>query len=260
MKDSNFTKALENVYSMKTQRTLSYKIDLEMKQKARAIKKHQNLNSNKSLETNHSLNKHSTFHSKLKIDSGSLHKKSPLVNHYQTPRHSRVKTFIDKQEPFESIKMITQKKQSLNSLYSCRLLPSQFLVTPINVLDKLKEASYSYRKKNEAEKNEFSESPTRGLGSKSKRIKHCLTNTTEFESILKDSCDKVLEDNKKSRKSLMAASKALSRRKILNNILVNNEISNEGKEFTKRLRDAHKQLKNLDLISGMNANLKLVRT
>lgn len=220
MKNANLNKVIENVYSLKKQRTLSHILDLEVEKKA---------------------------------------KESPQKNFIIRKNHCRTKTFIDKLEPIESLKAISQRKQSLADLYSSKILPSQFLVTPVDVLEKLKEKVYCDRKgKKVEEKSVFHECPSMVVDRSCKGIKYLNKNSDGFDTVLKNSCEMILEDNRKSRKTLEIATQFLSKRKVLNEILVDKSNFSEAKEFKRRLRDAHNHLVNIDKIQGVNSYSRLV--
>lgn len=223
MNINQLDKLLGNVYSLKHQRTLLYKIESGM------------------------------IHKGIEESSNSIMKRRIKA---------RTQTFIDKLEPIESLKVITGNKRRLTSLYSSRLLPAQYLVTPVEVLNKLTDRVYNYSKKPKrvGEKSEFLSEPSVLLERGSKKLKHLPENKTYSHTVLEKSCKKILEDNKKSRKILSVASQFLSKNLSLTKILRKKPTSIELNGFEKRLKEAHNYLVNLDKIPGLNSQSKLIST
>lgn len=208
---------METLYSLKQQKTLAMKIERNAKETVRNIQRH----------------------SSQKI----------------IPSHRS--TYLEKLNPIESMASISTHRGSLTKMYKSRLLPSQFLSTPAEVIKKLTQKVYTYKKaKDKSEKLiseiKIEEKPELVTELKSQRQFLDKKNSVNSHKYLDNTCQKMLEENKKSRKFLKMASQLLSKRALIAGIVANNALESDEKanydEFHKRLKDAHSQLVNKDRI------------
>ena len=167
-------------------------------------------------------------------------KKSRTQNHNKPD-------YLDRLRPMESIKAVTEHKIKLSKLYKSRLLPSQFLSTPVNVLERLTENLYTQSKKLEkmtetSREHEVFFTPMLKIEPKS-TLSLKEKKSLDSHSYLNYSCKQILKDNKKSRKTLKMASMFLEKRAVLNNILTKNLdklVKSESlNDFGERLKEAH---------------------
>ena len=202
----------------------------------------------------------------------SLKKKSPSINYNsvsstysknlrskksQTQSHPKP-DYFDRLKPIESLKAVTQHKEKLSKLYKSRLLPSQFLSTPADVIERLTENLYMQPRKSEkwtesSRNDEFFCTPILKLEPKS-TLSIKKQKTFDSHTYLNDSCKQILEDNKKSRKTLKMATMFLEKRAVLNNILTKNldkmVKSASMNDFGERLKEAHDHLVRNEKISS----------
>ncbi|OMJ67515.1 hypothetical protein SteCoe_35293 [Stentor coeruleus] len=207
---------METLYSLKQQKTLAMKIVRTAKETGRSIQRH---SSQKQIQGRN--------------------------------------TYLEKLNPIESIASISAHRRSLSKMYKSRLLPSQFLSTPAEVIKKLTQKVYTYKKtKDKSEKLiseiDIEEKPELIAEPKSQRQLLDKKNSVNSHVYLDNTCQKMLDDNKKSRKILKIASQLLSKRALIAGIVANNALESDEKanydDFHKKLKDAHSQLVNKDRI------------
>ena len=224
MDTGQFDKVVENVYSLKHKRTLVYKIESEVTQK-------------EPIRACNSIGKR-----KIQL---------------------RTLSFTDRLESVESFKVNSGKEKRLISLFSAKLLPSQFLVTPVKVLNKLTDRVYNFSKRpkeveeEEEEKNEFESNTLMVLKRRTDKPKNS-GNKGDSQTVLKRSYKKILKDDKRSRKVLNAASEILGKRLALNELLARKPSASEFQGFEKRLKEAHNYLLTLEKIPSLNSQSKRV--
>lgn len=164
---------------------------------------------------------------------------------------SQKATYFDLLKPVESLKAVTEHKEKLSKLYKSRLLPSQFLSTPADVIERMTENLYFRPRKSDKwsdseREKEFFYTPILKLEPQSLTHQVKKQKTTDSHAYLNASCKQILEDNKKSRKTLKMATVFLEKRAVLNSILTKNldklTKSASMNDFEERLKEAHDQL------------------
>jgi hypothetical protein len=207
-------KTMGNIYSRKKQRTLSYQLDQKIKAEARISSiRHKKL--------------HPSMTQRLLKDSST----SPL----------------DLFKRLESFASVGSKSRNLSKLYESKLLPSQFLSTPMDVLNKMTEKVYNY--------NHLKQAPSllpyfpQSKSYNKTKIDPLFENKDspkDFHAKLEDECNDILKNNQDSRKNLKIDYKMVMKRKRVTNKLIQFvEKSTERSNFTdfqKKLKEAHSLL------------------
>jgi hypothetical protein len=214
--------------------------------------------SNKLLKSIYSLKKKKTV-SNLKQSPSIFSLNSQTLKQGSSVSRSQKSTYFDQLRPVESLKAVTEHKEKLSNLYKSRLLPSQFLSTPADVIERLTENLYFQPRKSEKwsdseREKDFFYTPILKLEPKSLTQQLKKQKTVDSHAFLNASCKQILEDNKKSRKTLKMATVFLEKRAVINNILTKN-LEKIGKsasmnDFEERLKEAHDQLVKKDRIPG----------
>ena len=207
MDNQTKAKIFENVYSLKKQRTMSYKIDQQIKQNA-VVKI---------------------------VDAKSLNP-SKSCN-------------LEEFNPLDSLISLSLGKRNVSNMYKSKILPSQFLITPVKILKKLTRKVYTYRKAKdipiEFSASKFSQSkPDLFLRSfnKTKANQKLDKTNKHFDS----TCQEILDDNKHSKKIMKIATQYLTKRAKLTTKLIDSLDKYDEKanfvDFQQKLRDAHIKL------------------
>ena len=208
MNSSSIEKVLENVYSLKKQRTLNFKLDEEIKQKS-------SLSPQKP--------------SKLK----SIHSHRPSLS-----------SLPSIQTPIESVLAVFQRRQKLSSLFKSRLLPSQYLVTPAEILQELEDKVYTLKTSEKLIKEPKEVKKTIFYNSELKyeRVKYEPGNNLDSHNFLQKSCQRMIQETKKSRKTLDIAVSMIRKRDLVKEVIEENKEEDNAAEFRRRLQKARTQL------------------
>lgn len=215
--DTHFEKALKSIYSLKKQRTIGFKLDEEIKKK-------------------------SSCSPQKKVKLNSLHSHRPSLPSLQTP--------------VESVLAISQRRQKLSSLFKSRLLPSQFLVTPADILKEMENKVYTLKTpaKQRKETIQYEMTPIIEQSLKNERVKYEPGDNLNSHTILQKTCQKMMQETKKSRKTINVACDILRNRDLLKEILGEKQQDEGVAEFKRRLEKARTQLPLLERVHSKSVS------
>ena len=134
-----------------------------------------------------------------------------------------------------SLITLSSGKRDISKLYESRILPSQFLSTPVKVLNKLTKKIYTYDSIKDTPK-ESSETPLYDrrpdLFLTSYKKPELSPRFEDTQKFFDSTCQEILDDNKNSKKKLRIATRYLTKRgKMVNEIIKSIEKSDQKLEF-----------------------------
>ena len=227
-------KVIEKVYSLKKYRTLSYQLDKKIQASSDTLtNRKNNINSKNSIKI----------------------LKSKSKNHF------------DLYKPMDSFINLAKGKRNFSKFYDSKPLPSQFLATPLAVLNKLTKKVYSYHRSKDIPTilPNFNETSPK-MNSQNYVNLHEKNKKEDTQALLDFTCQEMLNDNKQSKKVLKIASNFLTKRaklttKMIDFVSKSNERA-KFEEFREKLKDAHTQLVKHNKIQPKQAktNRKIFKT
>ena len=215
-------RAVENIYSLRKHRTLSYQLD-----------------------------------QKIQANSATL---TALTKPIKRVKKSNNNIFSNL-KLMESLKSSGSGRINISELYRARPLPAMYLSTPADVLEKLTNKVYTLERakeiktdlpnKSASERNliQFSRKPTRT---------QTLGKINDIDSFLDNNCQEALDDAKCSKQMLNTAREFLSTRTKLTTKILDlcgkTEKKANFEDFQHKLKEAHKELVKHNKIQPKNNN------
>ena len=216
------TRAVENIYSLRKHRTLSYQID-----------------------------------QKIQANSATL---TALKKPIKSVKKSKSNIFGNL-KLMESLKSLGSGRNNISNLYRARLLPSMYLSTPADVLERLTNKVYNLERakeiKTDLPQKSVSERNLIKFSRKSTRTQ-TLGKIDDTASFLDNTCKEILDDSKSSKQILKIATQFLSSRTKLTakflDLCGKTEQKTNFEEFQHKLKEAHKELVKHNKIQPKNNN------